>query len=297
MVIGNVVRTSFALHAAHGRFARVPEMTVVDGDIFGVAFRVDRSIAFFMVVTALLSIEYVDVVNPNVGVVSVKRNAVVHLAHDTQVAHFHALAVADEKTESPDGCILADALYGDVHFAVSFSSFHLNAYFGTSKCVGIAITNSTDDTHVERNCHIAFLISTEDSLNACEGAAVELCLDSFGIGFCDIHNHGVLLERAIVVVGSYARIVLVGKTYALEVLHDDSRCLVGLCCEFLTFYDWHHFQGIVGSCYQSDSIGTSVGAVVSDELSIQLCPVGIGSTFYIYSIVAHTFLHLPFHVG
>ena len=134
-------------------------------------------------------------------------------------------------------------------------------------------------------------------MNAFEGAAVELGSHSFGIGFCDIHHHGILLERTIVVVGSYARVVLVGKAYALVVLHDDSRCLVSLRCEFLVLYDRHNFQGIVGGCYQSDSISASVGAVVSDELCIQLRPVGIASTFYIYSIVAHTFLHLPFHVG
>ena len=105
-----------ASHTAERRFAAVPVSVAADGDIFRASLEVDSSVAFCLVgITSSLSVEEVDVVQPDVGVACVERDTVVHAEHDGEVAHLQTFTVAHKNAESADGGILADTLDGDGH--------------------------------------------------------------------------------------------------------------------------------------------------------------------------------------
>ena len=94
VVVRDVVRTTLRLHTEHVRLAGIPETVVRNGDIFRVALHVGGSVALGVVAAAVLAIELVGMVNPDVRIVGIERDAIVHATHDAEVAELYALGVA-----------------------------------------------------------------------------------------------------------------------------------------------------------------------------------------------------------
>ena len=72
MVVGDVVGTTLTLHAKHIGLASVPEAIVGNGHQFRVRLDVAGAITLGMVAATIRAIEEVHVVNPDIGVVSIK---------------------------------------------------------------------------------------------------------------------------------------------------------------------------------------------------------------------------------
>ena len=128
VVVGNPVGTRLALHTAQRGFSTVPQVVVADSDIARVSLDVDGSIALFLVgIAAGLSVEHVKVVHPDVLIVGIDADGIVHTEHVGEVAQLNAGGIADEEAEACGDSIVANALDGDVEGRVGTLSFYLNA--------------------------------------------------------------------------------------------------------------------------------------------------------------------------
>ena len=72
VVVADEVGTTLALHTEHVGLAGIPVAAVAHGDVFGVGFHVDGTVALHVVAASLFAIEYIDVMNPDVRVVGVE---------------------------------------------------------------------------------------------------------------------------------------------------------------------------------------------------------------------------------
>ena len=115
VVVGDIVGTRLILHAEHIGFTSIPVVAVADGDILGVTLHVNHTVALLVVARTMLAVEQVKVMNPDVGIVGVQRQSIVHAANAGKVAELHALTVADEESEAKECSIVANALEGHVH--------------------------------------------------------------------------------------------------------------------------------------------------------------------------------------
>ena len=77
MVIGDVIGSGFGGHTAHGGFTSIPEMAIADGHVFGIGLYVDSAITFGLIASFVRSIKHIDMMDPNMVVVSVQRDAIV----------------------------------------------------------------------------------------------------------------------------------------------------------------------------------------------------------------------------
>ena len=124
MMIRDKVFTAFAGHAAERHFAGIPEMIVSEGHIFGIAFAIERAVAFGLVGIATgLSVEKVDMMRPAMAVVAVDGNAVVHKVENAQVANFHTFTIAQQDAKPVETSIVANTFYGDIHRIMSAFTF------------------------------------------------------------------------------------------------------------------------------------------------------------------------------
>ena len=169
VVVADVVGTALALHAEHVGLAGVPEAAVADGDELGVGLQVDGTVAFGMVAAAVRTVEKVRMVQPDVGVVGVERDAVVHAAHDADVTHLDAPGIAYEEAEAFDGSIVANALDGDVEFAVGLFAFDLESLARTTDLVEVVLGDKANETEGDRGGVVALLVGVDDGLYACAG--------------------------------------------------------------------------------------------------------------------------------
>ena len=78
-----------------------------------------------MVAAAVLAIELVSMVNPDVRVVCIKRDAIVHATHDGKITELNTLRVAYEEAEALDGRIVTNSLKGHVHLRVGLTALDL----------------------------------------------------------------------------------------------------------------------------------------------------------------------------
>ena len=106
----------------------------------------------------MLAIEHVEMVYPNVAVVGVEGDTVVHGAEDGEVAEFHTLAVADKESEAFHSGVLTYAFDGDVQLAVGFATFDLDALFLAAERIEVGCAHHTDYTNVEWGGHIPLFV-------------------------------------------------------------------------------------------------------------------------------------------
>ena len=84
-----------------------------------------------MVAASVRTIEEVHVVYPDLGVLGVERDAVVHAAHDGKIAELHTRSVAAEESKAVYCGIVAHALECEVHLAVFSLALDLKTLFRT----------------------------------------------------------------------------------------------------------------------------------------------------------------------
>ena len=164
VVVRDVVGTALRLHAEHVGLAGIPEAVVRDGDEFRVALHVDLSVALIVVTATMLTVEHIHVVNPDVRVVGVERDTVVHAAHNAEITEFNALGVAYQKAKATDGGIVTNTLEGDVQLRVCSLALYLNALFFTADFVEVVFFDKPDEAESNRRGVIALLVALDNSL-------------------------------------------------------------------------------------------------------------------------------------
>ena len=128
MMEGHPAVGRLALHAAQTGLATVNEMVVRDGDVCRLSLDVHRAVALSLVgIAAGIAIEEVHVVNPDIAVVGIQRQAVVHAEHDGEVTELHVTAVTAQDAKAPDGSIVAHALQGDGNVGKGTLALHLQS--------------------------------------------------------------------------------------------------------------------------------------------------------------------------
>ena len=305
VVVGYVVRAALRLHTEHVGLARIPEAVVADGDVLRVAFHVGGTVALGMVATAVLAIELISMVNPDVGVVGIERDGVIHATHDGKVAELDALGIAYQETKTVQGGIIANALEGHVQFAVSFLALDLQALCRAADVVEVVNGNQTDETESNGCGVVTLLIGINNGLDTCACGDIGILgtrLDSSGDGLGCVLRHvehfGTSLQCTVAVIGTWSGTsVDKGKALTRIVAHFQVGDGVFLCSHFSTLgTDGHNLHGIRASL-QSHRVSTSVGTIVTYQLCVNLGIVCILSAFYIDVIILGTVHQRELHVG
>ena len=250
VVVGHPVVGGLALHAGKTALAAVDEVVVRDSDVFRTFLDVHCTVALGLVgVAARFAVEEVHVVNPNIGVVGIQRQNIVHTEHDGEVAELRVLASVDEDAEAPDGGIVADALDGDGHFAVGSLTLYLQSLCRGIEAVHIVGLDGADDADGKRRGVVALLVECDDVLKSfTSGDGATAAGDDVvgnGLGFVgpDVEDLCALLQRAIIFVGSdAARHADVGKSRAVVGLDLDGGCDGCVGSHFAAVVDGHHLE-------------------------------------------------------
>ncbi len=302
-MVVDIVGTCLALHSAKRRLTAVEEMVVSNGDIFRIALHVYRSVALGLIaVAAGFAVEEVEMVNPAVGIVRIERHGVVHAKHDAEVAQFNADSIAQQKSESPHGGILAYALYRYVHRDGVVPAFHLQAFGLAAELVHIGITDGSHEADGERTCLQTFLIGVDDGLQSgeCLGLVVFSSHDIKGHGpgrsRRDIYNPCTGLKSTVVVVCTDAGIVEMCKTRTVVVPHCHARSHTGLAIVLDTVDYGHHLKRIAVGGSQPHHICTAVSTVAAHQLTVNPCIFGILSAFDIYIIRCSATIQIPYYI-
>ena len=239
-------------------------------------------------------------VNPDVRVVGVERYTVVHAAHDTDVAELNAFAVTYQETETFDGSIVADTLKGHVQLRVSLATFHLYALLRAANGIKILLCNETNKAKCDRRLVLSFLITGNNSLQTHAGIASSTShrrRDGLRRVLGDIKHLCTLLQRAVAVIGTWGIAVLEGKALA-AVVHDfQIGSAAGLSSHLCTLSIDGHNLHLVSASLQTHHIGTSVTAVVADQLVVNLGVAVKLSALHIDVIALGTFYQSKLHVG
>src|SRR5574344_72035 len=164
MMISDIVWSTLTLHTAHTGLTGSPKMAIVYGDIFRIGLHVYGSITFGMVSGTGLTIEDVHIMYPDIGIVGIQRDTIIHLSHDTEIAKLYALGISYQKAEAMYRCIITDTFYRDVQFAVGSLSLDLDTFTATSEIIRLAVLNQTNDSYIQRICDISLLISRKNGL-------------------------------------------------------------------------------------------------------------------------------------
>ena len=83
VVVRDIVGARLALHAEHVGLAGVPIAVVRHGDVLRVTLHVHLAVTLVVVAATMLAVEHIHVVNPDVRVVGIEGDAVVHATHDS----------------------------------------------------------------------------------------------------------------------------------------------------------------------------------------------------------------------
>ena len=281
VVVRDVVGAALALHAEHVGLAGVPEAVVADGDKFRVALDIARAVALGMVAAAVGSVEEVVMVNPDVAVVGVKRQSVVHAAHDADVAELHALGVAHQEPEALDGSVLSDALEGHVQLRVGVAPLHLDALLLAADGIEVVLGDESDEAEGDGGGVIALLVCGNDGLQAgtLRGAALaggdHGGLDGLRRILGHIEHLGAALQRAVAVVGSRRVAAHEGKALAGVAAYRHVGGLAGSASHLLAVVVDGHHPDAVGAGLQAHHVGAAVAAVVAHQLSVYLGVVAV----------------------
>ena len=79
------------------------------------AFYVEATVTLCLVATFVLTLEDVEIMTPQVLVISIETDTVFRMHHDAQVAKLYISAVAHQDTETVERGIIANTLDGEVH--------------------------------------------------------------------------------------------------------------------------------------------------------------------------------------
>ena len=159
MVVRNIVRTGLALHTEHVGLTSIPVAVVRHGDILGVSLDICSTVALAVVTRTALAVEDICMVNPDVRVVGVERNTIVHAAHHTDVAELYTLAVAYQESETANSCIVTDTLDGDRHFCIGILTFNLDTLLRATYAVKVVLLHQTDEAESDRSLVDTLLVS------------------------------------------------------------------------------------------------------------------------------------------
>ena len=304
MVVRDVVGAALALHAEQIRLTRIPVVVVADGDELRVALQVGSTVALGMVATAVRAIELIRMVNPDVAVVGIERDAVVHATHDGEVAELHTLAITYQETETVHGSIVANALEGHVHWTISFLTFYLQALFRAADFVEVVLGNQSDETEGNRRGVVTLLIGINNGLNACTGGDIGIlgtCLDGGGNGLGSILRHikhlGTILQRTVAVVSTRGIPIHKSKALATVVKHFQLGGRGFLRSDFRASSIHGYYFYRVRARLQAYHIGTSIATVVAHQFVVNLGKVSVLSTLYIDVIGLSTVHRRELHVG
>ena len=230
--------------------------------------------------------------NPDVGIIGIERDAVVHTPHDADIAELDTLGIAYQKAETADGCVVANTLEGHIQLAVAFLTLDLQTLCRTADFVEIVHGNQSNEPEGNRRGVVTLLIGIDDGLNTSTcgdvgilGARLDGSSNGLGGVLGDIEHFSTLLQRSIAIIGTRGRTTIhERKALATVVAHFQVGGRIFLIGEFLaTSSNGHDLHGISTSL-QTYYVGTSEEAVVTYQLVVNLGIVGILSTFYIYVI-------------
>ena len=305
-----VVRTTLACHTAEACLTAIPKVVVRHCTILRVAFDIKSTVTFLLIgSTSRFAIEEVEVVNPQVTVVCVHRNSVVHAPHDGKVAELYRASVADKESETVNSSVETNTLNCDVHFRIAALSFNLYALSRTAEAIHVGGLDSSDYTECDRSLVISLLIKVYDVLESHTSclAAIAACYDiggdSLGVVGCNIDNLSAVFQSTIVLVGTdtVCRIecgrsgLEVGKT--ATVVSDNVKracfCCVGSdFCSALYRNDLH----LVVSSNQTESVCASVSRILAYQFCIKLSP-RVGSSRAYINIIRVASLFCPLNVS
>ena len=168
VVIGNPVLAALALHTAHSRLTGIPEVAVSDGDVLGVRLHVNGTVALLLVATLVGTIESINVMYPDVVVVGIQRDIVIHTRCHAEVAKLNRSCVANQEAEAVNEGVVANTLKSHVQLAVLGLTLNLQALGRRVKAIHVAGLDSADETYTERTLLLSFLIGSNDSLQTSE---------------------------------------------------------------------------------------------------------------------------------
>ena len=245
-----------------------------------------------MVAWAMFTIELVCMVNPDVAIVCIQRDTIVHATHNCKVAELHTFRIAYQEAEAADCSVVADTLDGERHLAVLVLTLDLDALLWRADAIEVVLLNESDKAEGDRCRVVSFLVGVKDGLEArylfhirVFRARFYFCLHRLCRILGDIEHFGTILQRTVSLVGTRSIVVHEGKALAAIVLHLQHLCLAGKLCQLrvVTIYG-NHLQLIIGACLQTYQIGASVGTVVAHQFIVDNGVFGILPTLYIYIV-------------
>ena len=219
-------------------------------------------------------------VHPNVRVVGIHRDAVVHAPHDGKIAEFNAFRIAHQEAETVNSGIGANTLDGDVEFGVGTFAFNLNTFLAASKRVDIGCFHHSHHSNDKWGSDIILLIGGKNGLQTREFSVAELRLYSLGIAGSDIDNLCSSFQSAVTTVGTRFIAVFESKSLAFISLNLQSVDLISSIFLLLFVNHRNYLQGVCAR-FQSNNVSTSVGAVVAHELMVDFCEIVICTALHI----------------
>ena len=200
-----------------------------------------------------------------------------------------------------NGGVVANTLESEVQLGISLATFHLDALFATANGIKVSLFDKTDESESDRGLVLSFLVGGNDSLKTHTGVlrgTSHIGRNGLGIVFRDIQYFSTSLQRAVCLVGSWLIIIFEGKSLTTVVLHLQQTCLAGKCRQLRTVaIHRNNSQLIVCTSLQTHHISTSVGAVVANQFSVDLCKVAILASFDVDIVFSDIIIKVELHIG
>ena len=132
VVISDIVRATFTRHTTHRSLTIIPEAVVCYSNILRIALDVYSTVTLSLVgSTTLFTIEEIHVVNPDMGVIGIKRHGIIQATHDSKVTELYTLGITKQETKSIYSSIITDSFESHVHYRVSTLTLNLQTFCRT----------------------------------------------------------------------------------------------------------------------------------------------------------------------
>ena len=227
------------------------------------------------------------------------RNTIVVEECNTEVAHLYVIGLYKNKSPVAQPGIVTDTLDGYLHGNRVVFTFQLHGIGITIKlparCIDIAYDTNSKRTGLQ-TFFVCFQNFTQTGTCSFGFSIENRQLHIIDIILVDIQHTGVFFECTVIIIGTYCNAVFMGKTVTVVSLNTYCFGFGGAAgydtAAIRGFYLEHIIAGL-----QSQSIGTSIPSVVTNQFFVQLLPVCLRCSFYIYIIHVGSLVKLPRHVG
>ena len=278
VVIGDEVLATLAGHATQGHFSTIPKSVVREGHKLRIALAIERAVPLGLVtVAACLSVEEVHMMHPTMAVVGVDGDAVVHAQHDTQIADLHTFAIAYQHAESTQGGIISNAFQCNIHLGIGTLSFDLQSFSAAGELVHVGSFDGADDADGKWSLVVPLLTGIKDGLKTGERLCGSVAFDCYVTRYCFcrgssyVEHLGAGFQCAVIGVSTYARVVEVGKSCPVMCTYGKNGRHGGFTLYHISIGIHSCHLKLVVAGFQSQSIGSSINAVVAHQRGIQLC--------------------------